>query len=141
MLKIAPPILLTLLGCTSETETESCEGSTLTVSGTVYDLSGSPFVGANILARSTDFEDGPDEEARTKARSGTADVTTISDASGAYSLTIGVGEWSVWAWMESYEDTGYGGGFGCESEVLQLTASGCSDVAQDFTLDDCYYDD
>ena len=51
--KIVPPILLTLLGCTSETEAESCEGSTLIVSGTVYDLSSNPFVGANVLARST----------------------------------------------------------------------------------------
>ena len=143
MHKLLPLLILSSLSCQSEDEPESeaCEESTLTLSGTVYDMSGSPFAGASVIARSADFEDTPDEEARQDARSGAADVTTVADASGAYSLTVSVGEWSVWAWMEGDDDTGYGGGFGCESEVLQLTESDCADVAQDFTMDDCHYED
>ena len=139
MHKVISLVFLLLLGCKSEDE--SCEGDTLTLSGTVYGMDGNPFEGANVIARGSETDDTPDEEARDATHARTADITTVTDESGAYSLTVSVGDWSVWAWMEGYEDTGISGGFGCESETLLLTASDCTDVSQDFIMDSCHYDD
>ena len=140
MRKPIPLILLTLLGCKGENAEETCEGRSLTITGTVFDKDGLPFEGANVRASVSTTDDTIDEEAdSTNAR--TADVTTTSDASGAFSLSLDAGIWSVHAWMEGDEDTGYGGGFGCESEVLELTSADCSDLSQDFAMDVCFYDD
>ena len=112
MYKLSPLVLLALLGCTSTEET--CDGESLTITGTVFDKDGLPFEGAHVLARVSTTDDTIDEEAKsTNARK--TDVTTTSDASGAFSLSLDAGTWSVHAWMEGDEDTGYGGGFGCDS--------------------------
>ena len=143
MYKIVPLTLLTLLACTGDKDSgidESCEGESVTITGTVFDKDGLPFEGANVRATVSEIDDTPDEEARS-VRARTADVTTTSDASGAFSLSLDAGTWSVHAWMEGDEDTGYGGGFGCESEVLELTSSDCTDLSQDFAMDVCNYDD
>jgi hypothetical protein len=138
MYKLTPLVLLVLLGCKSAEET--CEDESLTITGTVFDMDGLPFEGANVRASVSATDDTIDEDAdSTNAR--TADVTTTSDSSGAFSLSLDAGTWSVHAWMEGDEDTGYGGGFGCESEVLELTSADCTDLSQDFVMDVCSYED
>jgi hypothetical protein len=132
-----------LIGCTSADP--ACEATTITLSGIVYDRDGLPDPDARVVARTSLEDETADQEARgsgaRQVSQSSDEVTATTDESGAYTLTISRGNWSVWAWMEGDEDTGYGGGYGCESEVLEVNEEDCDDRTEDLTMDDCHFED
>jgi hypothetical protein len=138
-LSLIPILFSTLFACTADKDAP-CEQESITLLGTVHDKDGLPFANANIYATVSDVDDTPDGEVGSETTLAER-VTTTSGADGSYSLTVSVGTWIVWAWMEGQEDTGIGGGFACVSEKLQLSDLDCLDLSQDFLMDSCNYDD
>jgi hypothetical protein len=137
--------MLALVACSggsTDDTSSTCEISTASISGIVYDQDGTtPRADTTVSATPESYYNSEDGEYDTATSSSSPIESTTTDSSGHFELVLEAGEsWRVSAGFFEYYDTGWTG-WGCYSETVEKALEPCDEITLELTVDDCQYED